>query len=263
MRVNGRIPVQRSSFQAAPSHSQFELKSKFQVSLQWRMLQQPPPRWLRNWRRMLLNVLQLELAALCWMSRMVCLGMASRSWITLKDKEEESLWEEQMINLKKNPIADAPTCRNPRWKRYGNRRGSFATCILCRQKTKWDPDQEKWVVTGGASSRKSSLPAPSSSDILQATPICAASKSRARPPNSSAAPSSSAMVTASDCMGMLRRDIHGPGRGGASSSSVSIGSRGELAAYEAQQQEIINQGRAATQHLNQQRRQWEQMDEDP
>ena len=53
-----------------------------------------------------------------------------------------------------------------RWKRYGNKYGRFASCQRCNLRLRWSDKQQDWLEDGQGPSRKFSLPAPSSAEIL-------------------------------------------------------------------------------------------------
>ena len=54
----------------------------------------------------------------------------------------------------------------PGWKRYGNKYGRFASCQRCNLRLRWSDKQQDWLEDGQGPSRKFSLPAPSSAEIL-------------------------------------------------------------------------------------------------
>ena len=108
----------------------------------------------------------LELQTFKWMSRMMRLGMRDRSWLTLWESNMQRIKEQDTIMTKKAPMQTMRDCSHPEWKRHGNIHGSFATCLLCHMKAKWNTEQGAWQSIGLAGSRRSSLPLPSSSSIL-------------------------------------------------------------------------------------------------
>lgn len=111
--------------------------------------------------------------------RMFRLGMRDRSWLTLWESNMQRIKEQDTIMTKKAPMQTMRDCSHPEWKRHGNIHGSFATCLLCHMKAKWNTEQGAWQSIGLAGSRRSSLPLPSSSSILP-TSRTTQSKSKAR-----------------------------------------------------------------------------------
>ena len=159
------------------------------------MLRQPPPQWLLRWRQVLLMLLNLEITTIRMMSRMVRLGMAQRSWLSLRETVALRQEQEMLVQAMNQPHYHPSECTHPDWKRYGNRTGSYARCTLCHTRRRWDHQERVWVEIGPVPSASSSLPQPSPSNTSQALPRSlrtttskAKAKSRAYP--SSPSPSS-------------------------------------------------------------------------
>lgn len=134
---------------------------------------------------------------------------------------------------------------------YGNSKGSFATCLLCHQRTKWDPDLEKWALVGPSSSQRSSLPAPSfSNNTYLGPPKSTTSKSKAKPLRSSARSSSNTSEAHLESgMNQEERDYWMEMGKSIMAEELShrahLRSTGRLDEYLAEQDRIIQEGRLA------------------
>ena len=178
------------------SHNILEISSR--VSSRYPMIRQPPPQWLIRWRQILHLVLNLEYTALQWMSRMVRLGIANRSWMTLREQFQLQQEQQALATSMKSPQYHPTECSHPEWKRYGNRTGSYARCTLCHTRRQWDHQGKQWVEIGLAQSASSSLPLPSPSNTSQDSsrpPRATTSKAKAKPYPKSAFPPSSPIAS--------------------------------------------------------------------
>ena len=156
------------------------------------------------------------------------------------------------MRAKKEPMVNQSDCQHPEWRRYGNKSGSFSQCLLCHQVRKWNTSLEKWELAGKPSSRKSSLPVPSSSNTLPAPPRSTTSKARARPQRSSAAPSMSTTIPPLEDGG-YQEDLVGLGADLISeelSHRAFLRQQGLLEEYERQQQQIIEDGMRARMRMD-------------
>ena len=159
------------------------------------MNRQQPPSWLLAWNHLTYLLMNIELITLRHMAKMVRLGLMPRAWLTMADRQAQLEQDNNLLKLKKDPLQDPQHCSHPEWKRHGNRHGSYATCVLCHFKVKWNPAMKAWEPHAGASSsQKSCLPLPSSSNTLPASAMRATStkaKAKARVPDPSSSPTTS------------------------------------------------------------------------
>ena len=168
-----------------------------------------PPPWIQAWRRIVHLLVSVELMALRWMSKVVTLGLESRDWLSLRETEHQRDVDKLMARMKREPIKTPADCTHPEWKRHGNKHGSYATCTLCHTRVKWSVDNQAWEASAGwSSSQRSSLPLPSSSNILQQAsssgPKATTSKSKARPKGPPVTPLPEPPISRSSRMGSSR-----------------------------------------------------------
>ncbi|CAJ1354878.1 unnamed protein product [Effrenium voratum] len=127
----------------------------------------PPDTW-QNWRTVVLKLMLVTFKCYRAMSRMVRLGMASRTWLTLAETQADIKEHVDELSLAQKTTQKAMpgTCTHPKFKRYGNMHGSYSQCLRCGQRFKWNPEHGMWVVQTGSSGSSGSLPLPCSGLIM-------------------------------------------------------------------------------------------------
>lgn len=119
----------------------------------------PPPPWLQNWRQLAMAALRASRIAL----RLQRPTPKTRS----TTRRPTSSAAKAKAAPKPSPKASTtPTqCQHRHIKRSGNRHGSYAQCLECLTKWKWNPTRQGWEHFVAASS-SSQLPLPCSATVL-------------------------------------------------------------------------------------------------
>ena len=111
--------------------------------------------------------MSLFLRTLRSMSRMVGMGLAPRTWLTMLEQHLMNMEEMESRSLRARPLPGL--CTHPEFRRYGNKSGRYSQCLQCHQRFKFNPELQGWEVCGGRSSQHSSpLPLPSPSNTIPA-----------------------------------------------------------------------------------------------
>lgn len=125
-----------------------------------------PPEWLQRWRNLVRRLLGIFMHTIRYMSRMVRLDMAPRSWLT----EQQVIAREHRMEMAVRSRPLPSLCAHTEFRRYGNTHGRFSQCLQCLQRFRWLQDQQAWEPYGNQPSPSSShLPPPSSSNILSSS----------------------------------------------------------------------------------------------
>jgi hypothetical protein len=81
-----------------------------------------PPEWLIRWRRLVERMMgTLFLPTLRSMSRMVGMGLAPRTWLTML--EQQLMMEEDRMTRQERVRPLPALCTHPEFRRYGNKSG--------------------------------------------------------------------------------------------------------------------------------------------
>ena len=120
-----------------------------------RMLRPPPP-WMQAWRRMVAALRHYRLRLWAGVSTATRLGLlpADGYGTPLEDKETK---KERIERCEHDPKD---------MRRYGNMHGSFSKCNKCGLRFRWHPDQGLWIPDRDPPSSRSSVPPPSSSNMV-------------------------------------------------------------------------------------------------
>ena len=119
-----------------------------------------PPQWLRSWRHLVKRTMEWARRA----QRFLLTPLAISSTPSTACPKRKAKAKAAPAVLATTPPA-GPACDHRHIKRSGNRHGSYAQCMECKKKWKWNPDRQGWeyFVTASGSSP---LPLPSSSTVV-------------------------------------------------------------------------------------------------
>ena len=116
----------------------------------------------KRWQHLSRRLLQLAKVVFIHLRQATRLGMMPEHLYQnyLEDKEPQKPKPPTAAEMHQMRLQQ--TCTHQEFRRYGNGRGSFAMCIRCKARWRWE--ETGWKLHG--SSCKSSLPLPSSSTTL-------------------------------------------------------------------------------------------------